>query len=143
MANETIIRARYAETDQMGVIYHANYFTWFEIGRTEFFRQLSMDYRELEEKNILLPVIDLGCKYIQSAKYDDEIIIRTRLINLKGVRLEFRYEIIRKIDNLLLAKGYTKHAFVTKELRPVNFRKKMPQVWDLLNLSIDSEEFLA
>lgn len=142
MINETIIRTRYEETDQMGVIYHANYFTWFEIGRTEFFRQLKMNYRELEEENILLPVIDVGCKYIQSAKYDDEIIIKTRLINLKGVKLEFKYEIIRKVDNVLLAKGYTKHAFVNKELRPVNFKKKMPHVWDALNQSIEGEDNL-
>lgn len=142
MINETIIRTRYAETDQMGVIYHANYFTWFEIGRTEFFRQLKMNYRELEEENILLPVIDVGCKYIQSAKYDDEIIIKTRLINLKGVKLEFRYEIVRKVDNVLLAEGYTKHAFVNKELKPVNFKKKMPHVWDALNQSIEGEENL-
>lgn len=137
MIGKTIIRTRYAETDQMGVIYHANYFTWFEIGRTEFFRQLNMDYKDLEAENILLPVIDVGCKYIHSAKYDDEIIIQTRLTSLKGVRLEFRYEIIRKSDNVLLAEGYTKHAFVNKELKPVNFKKKMPQVWDSLNQSIE------
>ncbi len=137
MTSKTIIRTRYAETDQMGVIYHANYFIWFEIGRTEFFRQLNMDYKDLEAENILLPVIDVGCKYIQSAKYDDEIIIQTKLISLKGVRLEFRYEIIRKSDNVLLAEGYTKHAFVNKELKPVNFKKSMPQVWDLLSKSIE------
>ncbi|SCG83830.1 hypothetical protein DW1_2266 [Proteiniborus sp. DW1] len=137
MIGKTIIRTRYAETDQMGVIYHANYFTWFEIGRTEFFRQLNMDYKDLEAENILLPVIDVGCKYMQSAKYDDELIIQTRLTSLKGVRLEFRYEIIRKSDNVLLAEGYTKHAFVNKELKPVNFKKKMPQVWNLLNQSIE------
>lgn len=137
MVNETIIRTRYAETDQMGVIYHANYFTWFEIGRTEFFRQLKMDYSKLEEENILLPVIDVGCKYIQSAKYDDEIIIKTWLTSLKGVKLEYKYEIIRKSDKVLLAEGYTRHAFVNKELKPVNFKKKMPHVWDALNQSIE------
>ncbi len=140
MISETIIRTRYAETDQMGIIYHANYFVWFEIGRTEFFRQLNMDYRELEENNILLPVIDVGCRYIQSAKYDDEIIIRTKLSSLKGVKLMFSYEIIRKKDNVLLAEGYTKHAFVTKELKPVNFKKKLPHVWEMLNQSIEGGE---
>ncbi len=140
MINETLIRTRYAETDQMGVIYHANYFTWFEIGRTEFFRELNMDYRELEEENILLPVIDVGCKYIRAAKYDDEIIIKTKLTNIRGVKLIFNYEIIRKSDNVLLAEGYTKHGFVTKELKPINFKKKMPHVWEALNQSIEGED---
>lgn len=140
MINETIIRTRYSETDQMGIIYHANYFVWFEIGRTEFFRQLDMDYKELEENNILLPVIDVGCRYIQSAKYDDELIIKTKLSSLKGVKLIFSYEIIRKKDNALLAEGYTKHAFVTKELKPVNFKKKLPHVWEILNQSIEGGE---
>lgn len=137
MTSETIIRARYAETDQMGIIYHSNYFIWFEIGRTEFFRQLSMDYKELEEKDILLPVIDVGCKYVQSAKYDDEVIIRTKLSTLKGVRVTFEYEVIRKEDKELLAKGYTIHAFVTKELKPANLRKKLPEVWEALEGSIE------
>lgn len=143
MINETIIRTRYAETDQMGIVYHANYFVWFEIGRTEFFRQLNMNYKELEEENILLPVIDVGCKYIQSAKYDDEIVIKTRITKLKGVKLVFSYEIIRKNDNVLLAEGYTKHAFVTKELKPVNFKKKMPHVWEALDQSIEGGEAFA
>lgn len=137
MTYETVIRARYAETDQMGIIYHSNYFVWFEIGRTEFFKKLGMDYKELEEKNVLLPVIDVGCQYIQSAKYDDEIIIKTKLIFLKGVRLTFNYEVIRKKDNELLAKGHTTHAFVTKELKPVNLRKKLPEVWEALKLSTE------
>ncbi|RKD33413.1 acyl-CoA thioesterase [Thermohalobacter berrensis] len=132
MVSETNIRARYSETDQMGVIYHANYLNWFEIGRTEFFRKLGKDYRELEEENVLLPVIDVGCKYIKAAKYDDEIIIKTKLVKLKGVRLEFNYEIIRKEDNVLLAEGYTKHAFVDKQLKPINFRKKYKDIWNKL-----------
>ncbi|WP_425448394.1 acyl-CoA thioesterase [Dethiothermospora halolimnae] len=137
MVHDTIIRARYAETDQMGIIYHANYFTWFEIGRTEFFRNLGMDYKDLEYRNVLLPVIDVGCKYITSAKYDDEIIIRTKLSKLKGVKLKYEYEIIRKEDNKLLAEGYTLHAFVDKDLKPVNFRKKYKDVWDLLSKNLE------
>lgn len=140
MVNETTIRTRYAETDQMGIIYHANYFVWFEIGRNEFFRSLNMNYRELEKENILLPVIDVGCKYIQSAKYDDELIIKTKLVQLKGVKLRFNYDIIRKRDNVLLAQGYTIHAFVTKELKPINFKKKMPKIWEELKNNIEGED---
>lgn len=137
MVNETIIRVRYAETDQMGIVYHANYFTWFEIGRTEFFRELGMSYRNLEEQNVLLPVIDVGCRYINASKYDDEIIIRTKLVKLKGVKLEYNYEIIRKEDNELLAEGYTIHAFVDKKLKPVNFRKSFKEIWEKLKEVIE------
>ena len=137
MVNETIIRVRYAETDQMGIVYHANYFTWFEIGRTEFFRAFEMDYKTLEENDVLLPVIDVGCKYIFSAKYDDEIIIKTRVTSIKGIKLKFNYEIYRKSDNVLLAEGYTLHAFVTKQLKPVNFKKKFRSLWEKLNQSVE------
>jgi len=136
MMNEYLIRVRYAETDQMGVVYHGNYFTWFEVGRTEFLRSMGMDYKSLEDKDVMLPVIDVGCKYIIAAKYDDEIIIKTKLVNLKGVKLEFNYELIRKSDNKILAEGYTRHAFVNKELKPVNFRKSFGEVWTKLIESI-------
>ncbi|MTI65658.1 MAG: acyl-CoA thioesterase [Firmicutes bacterium] len=132
MINETTIKARYSETDQMGIIYHANYFSWFEIGRTEFLRSLGMEYKELENKDVLLPVIDVGCKYKVAAKYDDEIIIKTKLDNLKGVKIKFFYEIVRKKDDKLLAEGYTQHAFVDKDLKPVNFRKNFKEAWDRL-----------
>jgi len=137
LINETTIRVRYAETDQMGIVYHANYFSWFEVGRTEFFRALGMNYKALEEKEILLPVIDVGCKYIISAKYDDEVIIKTKLKKLKGVKIQFDYEIYRKVDNSLLAEGYTIHAFVSKDLKPVNFKKKCNSIWEKLYNSIE------
>jgi len=140
MKNKITIRARYSETDQMGVIYHANYFNWFEIGRTSFFRNLGYDYKQLENEGVLLPVIDVGCKYIVSAKYDDEIIIETYIENLKGVKIKYKYNIIRKRDNLLLAEGYTLHAFVNKNLRPINFKKKYNELWNKLNEAREKEK---
>ncbi len=136
MGNTTSIRVRYKETDQMGVVYHGNYFTWFDIGRTEFFRNMGMVYTRLEEEGILLPVIEAQCRYIKPAKYDDEIIINTKLVKLKGVRLEFEYSIYRKEDNELLAEGRTVHAFVDKNLKPINFRKKYREIWDRLGENI-------
>lgn len=132
MSYKTTIRARYSETDQMGIIYHANYFNWFEVGRTEFFRNLGYDYKKLEEIGILLPVIDVGCKYKISAKYDDEIIIETWIEKMKGVRIEYNYNIIRKKDGILLAEGQTTHAFVDNYLKPVNFKKKHNDLWKKL-----------
>lgn len=120
----------------MGVVYHGNYFTWFDIGRTEFFRSLNMVYGQLEENGVLLPVIEGNCKYIKPAKYDDEIIISTKLVKLKGVRLEFEYTLRKKKDNTLIAKGRTTHAFVDKDLKPINFKKKYREIWELLGEKI-------
>lgn len=137
MVNKTDIRARYQETDQMGIIYHSNYFVWFDIGRTEFFRELGYDYKNLEDIGILLPVIDVGCKYKKAAKYDDEIIIETSIEKLKGVKLKFKYNIVRKEDKETLAEGYTLHGFVDKNLKPVNFKKKYNDIWNRLFQSIE------
>ncbi|MCR2043977.1 acyl-CoA thioesterase [Anaerosalibacter massiliensis] len=140
MIQETTIRARYKETDQMGVVYYGNYFTWFEVGRNEFFRELGLACSELENEEVLLPVIETGCKYINSAKFDDEVIIKTKLTKLKGVRLELRYEIYRKSNNELLVEGFTKHAFVDKELKPVRFRRKFKKEWSILQNSLEKGE---
>src|SRR5699024_8127885 len=115
MGKDTSVKVRYQETDKMGVVYHGNYFTWFDIGRTEFFRSLGMLYRELEEDGVRMPVIEAKCKYNQSDKYDNEIIIGTKLVRIKGVRLKFEYKLYRKEDQALIAEGYTVHAFVNKE----------------------------
>ncbi|MBF8983343.1 acyl-CoA thioesterase [Lutibacter sp. B2] len=131
--NDAFIRVRYEETDQMGVVYYGNYYTWFEVGRTEFFRSLGYTYAQLEEEGIILPVIESQCSYKDSAKYDDELSIRTTIKNLKGVRLEFQYEVIRKKDETILATGSTTHAFVNKNLKPVNFKRTNPKVWNMLS----------
>jgi len=80
-----------------------------------------------------MPVIESNCIYKIPAKYDDELLIRTKINQLKGVRLEFEYDILRKIDEVLLAKGKTVHAFVNKDLKPINFKKQNPEIWNLLN----------
>lgn len=134
--NDAIIRVRYGETDQMGVVYHGNYYTWFEVGRSEFFNSLGYTYKTLEEEGIILPVTESSCKYIKPAKYYDEIIIRTKIDTLKGVRIIFDYEIIRKEDNVLLAKGKTTHAFVNKELKPIRMKRVNKKVWEILKKAI-------
>lgn len=128
----TNIKVRYNETDQMGVVYHGNYFTWFDIGRTGFLGSIGLPYDQLEDDGVLLPVIEANCKYKKPAKYGDELIIIAELAKLKGIRIQFDYEIYRKKDNTLLAEGYTLHAFVDKELKPMNIKKKHNNVWKLL-----------
>jgi acyl-CoA thioester hydrolase len=114
----TTIRVRYAETDQMGVVYHANYLVWFEVGRTEFLRSSGSTYRELEATGIALPVIEAHCEYAQPARYDDELEIRSWARLKSPVRLEFQYEVVRRSDAVVTARGRTVHAAVDVSGRP-------------------------
>lgn len=128
------VRPRYAETDQMGVVYHANYLTYFEVGRSEFFRSLGYSYRELERQGIIFPVIRAEVDYQQPALYDDTLRIRTWLVQLKGARLELGYQVLREADGAdqVLANGKTIHAFVGKDLKPIKLRSANPEMWALL-----------
>jgi acyl-CoA thioester hydrolase len=112
------VRVRYAETDQMGVVYYANYFVWFEIGRTELLRQLGGTYKDLEAEGIFLPVIDASCHYAQAGRYDDELEIRTEGLLLSPVRLQFDYAVVRIADGATLATGRTVHAALNPRGRP-------------------------
>ncbi|NLN07608.1 MAG: acyl-CoA thioesterase [Firmicutes bacterium] len=126
---ETLLRVRYAETDQMGVVYHANYFNWMEVGRTEYFRQLGMPYSEIEKNELFLPVTKAYCEYNAPAHYDDLIRISTAISLLQDIRLVFKYEIYRANTNELLASGETEHAFVNRKGKPVVLKKYNPFLW--------------
>jgi acyl-CoA thioester hydrolase len=118
------VRVRYAETDQMGFAYYANYLAWFEVGRCEWLRSLGWSYRELEARDaILLPVIEAHCEYRQPARYDDELLIRARGELLSPVRLRFTYDVVRAADGAVLASGHTMHASTDPAGRP----KRLPE----------------
>ena len=112
------VRVRYAETDKMGVVYYANYFVWFEVGRTEWLRETGWSYREMEVEGVSLPVIEAHCEYRQSARYDDEIEIVTRATSLTPVRIRFDYEVVRARDQVVVASGHTVHAALDPNGRP-------------------------
>jgi acyl-CoA thioester hydrolase len=112
------IRVRYAETDKMGVVYYANYFVWFEVGRTDLLRASGWNYREMEIDGFALPVIEAHCTYRESAKYDDEIEVRTSGAMLSPVRVQFTYEVVRMADAATLATGTTVHATLDRNGRP-------------------------
>ncbi len=131
--NETEIKVRYAETDQMGIVHHSNYYVWFEVGRTEFITFSGMSYSEMESRDILIPLIDSYCKYIEPARYGDEVIIRTFIEDMSSVKVKFKYEVVRKSDRKLLAEGATTHVFVDRNLKIMNLRKKHTEVWNLIN----------
>jgi acyl-CoA thioester hydrolase len=112
------VRVRYADTDQMGVVYYANYLVWFEIGRTEWLRDAGWNYRDMEEAGISLPVIEAHCEYRQPARYDDEIEIRTTATALTPARLRFDYQAVRTDGDTLVAEGHTVHAALGQNGRP-------------------------
>jgi len=119
------VRVRYAETDQMGVVYYANYLVWFEIGRTDLLRQNGWSYREMEVDGYSLPVIDAQCEYKASAKYDDEIEVRTSGGMVSPVRVKFSYEVVRTADRTLLATGSTVHATLDRDGKPCRLPERV------------------
>ena len=114
----TSLRVRYAETDQMGVVYYANYFVWFEVARTDLLRTLGWSYREMEESGVFLPVIEAACQYRRPARYDDAVSVQTSGRMTSPVRIEFSYEVSVNGDLAPFATGRTAHAAVSADGRP-------------------------
>ena len=123
------VRVRYAETDQMGVVYYANYFVWFEVARTDLLRQAGWTYREMEADGFGLPVIEAHCDYKQPARYDDEIEVRTRGALLSPIRVEFTYDILRIGDSATLAAGRTVHAVLDRAGRPCRLPERVREIF--------------
>ncbi|MXQ54117.1 acyl-CoA thioesterase [Shimazuella alba] len=132
MVLSTEIRVRYQETDQMGVVYHANYLVWFEVGRTNLIRKLGFSYPILEAKGILLPVVDVGAQYRDSAKYDDVVVVETEIEEIGPSKIVFHYCIKRKADQKLLATGHTKHIWVSREMKRIRLSEKCPELYNQL-----------
>jgi acyl-CoA thioester hydrolase len=123
--NEVKVRVRYAETDQMGVVYHANFFVWMEIGRVEFIRQLGFDYKQMEiEDDCHLPVVDARCRYRTPAHYDEELVVRTELRNVRESLIRFSYVIERHSDQAVLAEGETTHLVVNSKMEKRSFPER-------------------
>lgn len=112
------LRVRYAETDQMGVVYYANYFIWFEVGRTDWLREAGWTYRQMEQGGVSLPVIEAHAEYRRAARYDDDLEIRSAATLLTPVRLRFDYQIWRDGEEAPLATGHTVHAAMDPNGRP-------------------------
>jgi acyl-CoA thioester hydrolase len=124
------VRVRYADTDQMGVTYHANYLVWFEVGRTDWLRGSGWTYRAMEEAGVLLPVIEVFCQYHQPARYDDELEIRTRATALTPVRIRFDYEVVRLSDGVAAASGHSVHAALNHSARPCRLPARVLEMLD-------------
>jgi acyl-CoA thioester hydrolase len=130
---ETSFRVRYAETDQMGIVYHANYLIWMEIGRVEYCRASGLNYRDLErDDGVLLIVAEANCRYIAPAHYDEEIVVRTTVAKAHPRMLSFSYEIVEKSSGRRLATGKTQHVFCDREYRPVKLPAKHRGVFGII-----------
>ena len=125
--SRTQLTVRYAETDMMGIVYHGSYLPWFEVGRTTLLKECGLPYRELEAQGYLLPVVELGAKFIRPALYDDTVNIITRLPERPLLRIRLEYEVRRGEE--LLVTGFTVHGFINKAGEPVRppatFTEKM------------------
>jgi acyl-CoA thioester hydrolase len=128
---ETAIRVRYAETDQMGVVYYGNYFTWFEVGRVELCRQLGFEYKRMQrEDDSFIVVAEAYCRYKRPAKFDEMLVIRTRVVESKRRTIRFGYEILAKESHDVVATGETNHVICDRLGRPkslpAKYRKYFP-----------------
>ncbi len=123
---EARVRVRYAETDQMGVVYHANYLIWMEVGRVEYCRASGFRYRDLEAAGILLAVVEANCRYLSPALYDDEVVIETNIEEATPRLVRFSYRLYsgEDADRRLLAEGFTKHVFCGRDRKAAKLPKQ-------------------
>jgi acyl-CoA thioester hydrolase len=133
--HDAAVRVRYAETDQMGVVYHGNYFVWFEVGRVELMRALGFEYKHMEkEDDCVIAVVDAKCRYLKPAKYDDVLRVRTRIAETMNRIIRFSYELFRDEDNQLLATGETTHVICGSngrpKLLPQKYRERFKEISD-------------
>ncbi|MFM6976963.1 MAG: acyl-CoA thioesterase [Sphingobacteriaceae bacterium] len=129
LTHATKLRVRYGETDQMGYMYYGNYAEWYEVGRVEMLRSLGLSYQEMENSGIMMPVLELKCKYIKPAFYDQEITVKVIINKLPGIRIHFHYELYNE-ENELINLGETTLVFVDIEKNkpcspPADFLKKI------------------
>jgi acyl-CoA thioester hydrolase len=133
--HDAAVRVRYAETDQMGVVYHGNYFVWFEVGRVELMRALGFEYKLMEkDDDCHIVVVDAKCRYLKPAKYDDILRVRTRIAETMNRMVRYSYELFRDEDNQLLATGETTHVVCGSngrpKLLPQKYRERFKEISD-------------
>lgn len=127
IAREAQIRVRYQETDNMGVVYYANYFVWFEVARTEYLRSFGVSYKELESQGMYLMVASAGCEYKSPARFDDVVTVRTWIPELKNSSLRFEYSL--HVDSRLIATGESVHVFTNDAGKPVRIPEEIRRMY--------------
>jgi acyl-CoA thioester hydrolase len=133
--SSTEIKVRYAETDQMGIVHHSNYYVYFEAAREDFILGSGISYKDIEAAGIMFPLVETQCRYNEGAKYADELLVEITLSELTPAKVELQYSVLRKHDKKQLAKGKTVQAFVDKNtFKIINLKRKYPDIWDKLEL---------
>ncbi|MDP4180563.1 MAG: thioesterase family protein [Bacillota bacterium] len=132
LITETKLIVRYAETDRMGIVHHSNYPIWFEAGRTDFIRKVGLPYSQIEDRGIMLPLLELKCNFKSPANYEDEIIVKTSIKEMTYTRIVFYYEVYKDKQESVLSTGETMHVWTDKNLKPVNLKKFAPEIYKLL-----------
>jgi acyl-CoA thioester hydrolase len=135
--HDVTVRVRYAETDQMSVVYHANYFVWFEVGRVELMRALGVEYKRMEiEDDCQIVVADAHCRYHHPARYDEVLRVRTRIAESKNRVIRFSYELFREADEQLLATGETTHIICGRNGKPKLLPQKYRKIFEAIAVEI-------
>ncbi|HCP15524.1 MAG TPA: acyl-CoA thioesterase [Peptococcaceae bacterium] len=125
-------KTQYYETDQMGIIHHSNYIRWFEEARIDMLEQLELGYAEMEASGIMIPVLGVSCEYKKMTRFGETVEISAKLTSFTGLRLTIEYEVLEKQSGELRCVGETRHCFVYQEGKPLNLKKKFPNIYDLL-----------
>lgn len=140
MHSRTKITVRYAETDKMGIAHHSVYPVWYEVGRTDYIKMFGMTYTQVEEAGVLMPLTNLNCTFIQPARYEDNLIIRTKVMTLSAARISFSYTVKRINEDQTeteLGYGVTDHGFIDKNtFRPCNIKKRLPKLYEQIKATL-------
>lgn len=139
MVSSSKIVARYAETDQMGIIHHSVYPIWYEVARTDFIKKAGMTYSDMEKAGIMLPLAELNCRYISPLYYEEELIVKVKIAKLTPARIEFEYTIFREGEDNPLNTGMTLHAWTDTEFHIINLKKKKPDIYNLVKRAFENE----
>lgn len=130
-------RVHYYETDQMAIVHHSNYIRWFEEARLNYMEQIGISYKGMEDRGIIIPVVDVSCKYLSSARYDDALEICPILTQYTGVRMCFRYEVRFQATGELCATGTSSHCFLDKARKPISLKRHAPELHKLFTELIE------
>lgn len=132
MISKSIVNVRYAETDKMGIVHHSVYPIWYELARTDLSKKVGFPYSKMEEVGLMTPLVELNCKYFSPAYYDDELIVTATVSKLTPARIVFYYEVFRKDSNKPINTGYTVHAIVSRDMKPINTKKIFPEIYQAM-----------
>lgn len=139
MISKSIVRVRYAETDQMGIVHHSVYPIWYELARTDLSKLAGFPYSKMEEEGVLTPLVELNSKYIKPAFYDDELIVTATVSKLTPARVVFSYEVFKKDSDKPINTGYTIHALVNKDMKPINTKKLFPDIYEAMSKMMEDK----